>query len=70
VLRAPLEVCVSRARGRTAQPPADPEVVEQLWREFADLAELEANAVDVGAGGPEEAADLVAGRLRTGALAI
>ena len=60
VLRAPLEVCAARRPGS--------EVVERLWRDFADLGPLETNVVDVERASPAEAADLVAGRLREGSL--
>jgi tRNA uridine 5-carbamoylmethylation protein Kti12 len=41
VLRAPLELCASRAASRDRQPPAASDVVAQLWRDFADLGRLE-----------------------------
>jgi tRNA uridine 5-carbamoylmethylation protein Kti12 len=59
VLRAPLPVCIERARQREREPLAKPEVVEQLWRDFADLGELERNAVDV----TERSSSEVAGEL-------
>jgi tRNA uridine 5-carbamoylmethylation protein Kti12 len=69
VLRAPLEVCLARARNRQDQPLAEPPVVERLWREFADLGPLEPNAVDIDDHSPDEAVALVAERLRDGRLA-
>jgi hypothetical protein len=69
VLRAPLAVCESRARARPRTPLAEPEVIERLWRGFADLGPMEPNAVDVGSKNPDEAADLLADRLRDGSLA-
>jgi tRNA uridine 5-carbamoylmethylation protein Kti12 len=68
VLRAPLDVCVARAHARDARPLAEPGVVERLWRGFADLGWLERHAVDINAESPQEAADLLAARLRDGAL--
>ncbi|MGH2743683.1 MAG: AAA family ATPase [Thermoleophilaceae bacterium] len=68
VLRAPLAVCLSRAGARDSWPLADPEVVERLWHDFAELGELEAHAVDVEAEAPAQAADLLAARLRDGSL--
>jgi tRNA uridine 5-carbamoylmethylation protein Kti12 len=68
VLRAPLDVCLERAGARDSQPPADPQVVERLWRDFADLGALSAHAVDVDTEGPKAAADLLAARLRGGSL--
>jgi tRNA uridine 5-carbamoylmethylation protein Kti12 len=70
VLRPPLATCVSRAAGRTSGEPADPSVVEQLWRDFADLGELDDHAIDAGALSAQEAAELVAARLRDGQLAV
>jgi predicted kinase len=69
VLRAPLPLCRSRALARTSQPPADPAVVDSLWRDFADLGPLEPYAVEIGPAGPEQAADLLAERLEDGTLA-
>jgi tRNA uridine 5-carbamoylmethylation protein Kti12 len=69
VLRAPLDVCLSRAAGRSSQPLANPEVVERLWRHFSDLDDLERHAVDVDAESPEETADLLAARIGNGSLA-
>jgi tRNA uridine 5-carbamoylmethylation protein Kti12 len=69
VLRAPLAVCESRARGRPRTPLAEPEVIQRLWGAFADLGPMEPNAINIGSKNPEEAADVVAGRLREGSLA-
>jgi tRNA uridine 5-carbamoylmethylation protein Kti12 len=68
VLRAPLEVCLSRAAGRSSQPLADPAVVERLWHHFAELGALERHAVDVDAESPDEAAGLLDARMRDGTL--
>ena len=70
VLRAPLAVCASRAATRETQPLADRDVVEHLWREFAELGPLESHAIEIGSSSPAEAADLLAQRLRDGSLAI
>jgi tRNA uridine 5-carbamoylmethylation protein Kti12 len=68
VLRAPLDVCLSRAADRSWQPLADPTVVERLWQDLADLRVLERHAVDVGAEGADEAAGLLDARMRDGTL--
>jgi hypothetical protein len=70
VLRAPLAVCESRVRGRPRTPLAEPGVIERLWGDFADLGPMEPHAVEVGSKGPDEAADLLADRLRDGSLAV
>ncbi len=64
VLRAPLALCISRCASRQAQGPADPNVVEQLWREFADLGVYEPNLIDTVALGADDAAAAIAGRLQ------
>jgi tRNA uridine 5-carbamoylmethylation protein Kti12 len=68
VLRAPLNVCVARAAARDTQPLADPQVVERLWHDFADLGPLSRHAVDLDAEDPPAAADLLEARLRDGSL--
>jgi hypothetical protein len=66
VLRAPLDVCVARAGARDSQPLADPNVVERLWQDFANLGPLARHAVDVGTEDAQAAADLLGARLRDG----
>ena len=68
VLRAPLEICINRAADRSDEL-SDPEVVERLWRDFAELGELEHHAIEVGEAEPERVATLVADEWR-GALLI
>ena len=68
VLRAPLEACIERAEKREGPFLADPEVIRQLWQSFADLADLEPNAIELGDESPEEVADIVQARLEAGAL--
>jgi len=68
VLRAPLPVCLSRANSRATEPLEDPEVIEHLWRSFADLGALEPHAIDVATNGPEDATGLLAARLADGSL--
>ncbi len=63
VLRAPLQECVWRVDEREGGPLADPEVVSQLWSQFADLGELGGHAVHVGGLDPAAAADAVAAAL-------
>jgi predicted kinase len=70
VLRAPLATCLARAEGRGRQSPAGPEVVEQLWRSFEDLGELEQNALDVTGRSAEEAADMLEQRLGDGRFIV
>lgn len=60
VLRAPLEVCVERVDAREGGPLSEPGVIEQLWREFAELGEFERYAVAVGGRSEDEVADAIA----------
>jgi tRNA uridine 5-carbamoylmethylation protein Kti12 len=66
VLRAPLDVCLARAGARSSQPFAEPEVVESLWHDFAELGALEPSAVEIGTKTPDQAADLLAQRIGLG----
>jgi tRNA uridine 5-carbamoylmethylation protein Kti12 len=70
VLREPLAVCIARAGDREGEGLVDPEVIERLWRNFTDLAELERHAVDLGGKSPEETADLLEQKLGDGLLAV
>jgi predicted kinase len=47
VLRAPLSVCRERAAARELKPLGDPNPIEQLWRSFSDLGDIERNALDI-----------------------
>jgi len=51
----------ARAQARGREPLANPKVIERLWRDFADLGDLEPHAVEVGERSPEETADLLHG---------
>jgi adenylate kinase family enzyme len=70
VLRAPLALCVSRAASRDASRLADTTVVEQLWRDFADLGSLERHAVEGNGKSAENIAEEVAQRLQQGLLGV
>ncbi|MFI5028951.1 MAG: AAA family ATPase [Solirubrobacterales bacterium] len=70
VLRAPLEVCLARGRSREGEMPVDAGAIEQLWRSFADLGDLEENALDVGGMDAEEVSGQLAERLAGGLLAV
>jgi hypothetical protein len=58
VLRAPLELCVAR------RPETEGAVVEQVWRQFEDLGEFEANAIDVAVHDPDAVVANVTAGLR------
>jgi hypothetical protein len=54
VLRAPLDLCATR-HARIGR-----DVVERVWRQFADLGPFESNAIDVASSSPETVADELA----------
>jgi hypothetical protein len=70
VLRAPLSTCIARVQDREGEPAIDPGAIERLWRSFTELADLEANVLDVGDKSAEGAADMLERRLTDGLLAI
>jgi tRNA uridine 5-carbamoylmethylation protein Kti12 len=70
VLRAPLSVCLERVQAREGAPPIERDVIEQLWRGFADLGELEGHVVDLEEESPDELADILVPRLEGGSLAV
>lgn len=71
VLREPAAVCLARVRAREGDSAlAEPAVIEQLWRGFADLGERERHALDLEGRTPAEAADLIEQRLGDGSLEV
>jgi hypothetical protein len=62
VLRPPLEVALERATGR-GEGLLSAAVVEQLWRSFSELGELEHHVLDNAGQTPEETATEVAAGL-------
>ena len=59
VLQAPLSVCASRVERREEVPLPEPEVVPNLWSQFEDLGEFEANRLEIDGKHPDEVADSV-----------
>jgi adenylate kinase family enzyme len=70
VLRAPLEVCTARAVSREARALADTAVIEQLWREFAELGALETHVLDSNENSAMAIAPEIMRRLAEGALDV
>lgn len=70
VLRAPLPVCIERARGREREPLAEPKVVERIWRSFADPGDFERNVVEVGGMSTSEVVDALTRGLADGLFAV
>jgi predicted kinase len=70
VLRAPLPVCVARVQEREGEPDVDSAALEQLWQSFANIGDLEANALDLGEEGKDEVSEMLARYLEDGRLLI
>jgi predicted kinase len=68
VLRAPLPVCLSRARDRAPGRLSDTAVIERLSREFVNLGRLETHVIDTGKQTADAAADLLSELLQTNRL--
>ena len=69
ILRPPLRVCLERATNRAAEGLNEPEVVERLWRAFADLGPLERHVIAPDASA-DETAEEVFRRLNDGTLEL
>jgi predicted kinase len=70
ILRAPLSVCAERVQGREGEALSDAGAIEQLWRSFSDLGDLERNVLEVDGMGPEEVSASLARRLEDGLLQV
>jgi tRNA uridine 5-carbamoylmethylation protein Kti12 len=70
VLRGPLAVCVAHAVERGPSGLTEPQVIGQLWEEFADLGPLEAHAIDVDGKETEQVAKAVTQALQAGGLDV
>jgi len=70
VLRPALSIATERAARREASRLNDPEVIERLWRDLADLGPLEQHAIDNSTQTAEETSNLLADRLRVGELTL
>ena len=69
VARAPLSLCAARLREREGLS-GEPEAIERIWSEFADLGALESHAIEVTGLSPEQTADEIERLLATGSLAV
>ena len=68
ILHAPLELCRERVEARGGEPLGPPEVVEQVWGEFAVLGEWEAHRIDIAGRDPQAVADELGSLLEAGEL--
>lgn len=70
ILRPTLETCMARTAARSGVELSDPNVVAQLWNEFADVGPLEGLVIETDGQDPEAVANTVTSRLRAGALRV
>jgi predicted kinase len=70
VLRAPLSVCIARARDRKPDPLENLDVIEQLWRSFSDLGDLERNVINLDSERPGAIAETLEERIEDGTLLV
>jgi tRNA uridine 5-carbamoylmethylation protein Kti12 len=70
VLRAPLAVCLSRARDRASGRRFDTTVIERLSQEFVNLGQLETHVINTGAQAAEAAANALSELLQANRLLI
>ena len=63
ILRPPLEVALGRAHDRSTDPLRNPDVVEQLWKGFDSLGELERHVIDNAGEDAERTTERVVERL-------
>jgi adenylate kinase family enzyme len=68
VLRAPLPVCLSRARERAPDQLVDATVIERLAHDFVNLGHLETHVIDTGTQTADGVADVLDELLQTNRL--
>ncbi|MET0306657.1 MAG: AAA family ATPase [Solirubrobacterales bacterium] len=70
VLRAPMAICVERVQEREGGPSVDAAALEQLWRSFDGIGELEANVLELDRESSDQISEMLARRLDEGLLRI
>lgn len=72
ILRPTLQTCIARAAARASASGelSDPDVIAQLWSDFADVGPLERLVIEVDGHQPGEVADTVIRRFRAGELRV
>jgi tRNA uridine 5-carbamoylmethylation protein Kti12 len=70
ILRPTLATCIARAAARSHGELSDPDVIRQLWSEFAEVGQLETHVLEVDDLDPEQVASAVTRRWQTGTLHI
>jgi hypothetical protein len=70
VLRPTLATCIARAAARPRDELSNPDVITQLWNDFADIDGLERHVIEVDSLGPEPVAERVSSRWRAATLRL
>jgi predicted kinase len=70
ILRPTLTTCIARAALRRDDALSNPDVITQLWNDFADIDRLERHVVEVDDLEPERVAQAVTGRWQAATLRI
>jgi tRNA uridine 5-carbamoylmethylation protein Kti12 len=70
ILRPALATCIARAAGRSGDELSNPEVITQLWDDFAHVGALETHVVKVDDLDPEHVANAVTSRWRAATLRV
>jgi hypothetical protein len=70
ILKPSLATCIARAAARPGDALSNPEVVTQLWNDFADIDRFERHVVVADGLEPELVAHIVTGRWGAAALRI
>lgn len=70
ILRAPLATCTARAADRAGDEMSNPEVITQLWENFAHVGALETHVIKVDDLDPGHVANVVTRRWRAATLRV
>ncbi|MFZ1996129.1 MAG: AAA family ATPase [Solirubrobacteraceae bacterium] len=70
ILRPTLATCIARATARSHDEWSDPDVIRQLWSDFAEVGELETHVMEVDDLDPEQVASALTRRWQAGTLHI
>ena len=70
ILRPTLATCIARGTARSRGELSDPDVIRQLWSDFAEVGELETHVMDVDDLDPQQVASAVTRRWQAGTLHI
>lgn len=70
ILRPPLATCIARAGGRSGDEMSNPEVITQLWDDFAQVGAFETHVVEADDLDPGHVANVVTSRWQAATLRV